>query len=119
MEPEVSEKSAAFHRSPVLGSVPDVYSDRFPFGIARHTTQSVLAAILKNESDGFSQTGARLVLILSLAIRAGHFRAVRDDPFSIALEDSSEFIAHTTSPLMAAETRSTSQRIIARSVFDV
>lgn len=63
-------------------------------GVLRQPTEGVFSTILQDQVDRVDQACARIVLGASLAVRAGHFRAVGNEPLPVPFKDRRELVPH-------------------------
>ncbi|OGA54412.1 MAG: hypothetical protein A3G24_04790 [Betaproteobacteria bacterium RIFCSPLOWO2_12_FULL_62_13] len=68
--------------------------DGIALGIRRRAALPVFAPVFQDQRDRISQALARFFLRAALTIRAGNFRAIGDEPLSVALDDGGELVSH-------------------------
>ena len=71
--------------------------------------QCISATVFEDQGDRCGEALSRRRLCATLSIRTGHFGAIRDEPFAIALNNCREFVSHKA--IIARETASTRGRL--------
>jgi len=71
--------------------------------------QCISATVFEDQSDRCGEALSRRRLCATLSIRTGHFGAIRDEPFAIALNNCREFVSHKA--IIARESAGTRGRL--------
>jgi hypothetical protein len=101
--------AAVIAQLPAAGHCVSLNRHRLTSNAPWEAAQCISATVFEDEGDRCGETLSRRRLCATLSIRTGHFGAIRDEPFAIALNDCREFVSHKA--IIARENAGTRGRL--------